>query len=145
VRRPIETILAWLRSWLHVVADHRLLRWWRVSMLRVRHDRYVAQLTQNDLDGAQNAIRRVAEARLFPPDCVSAGAVRGGPALIFKHDGATEIFIGTSYDHAAGKLLQWFREERSAGEAPQTRKTTRLNRATRRAWASNKKKGQANG
>ena len=142
-RSAIRTSSSWIRLRLIAFAEG-LIRWWKVSVLRVRHDRYVAQLSRNDLDEAQSAVRRVAEARLFPPDCVSAGAVHGGPALILKHDGATEVFIGNSYNHAADKLLQWFREERSAGEAPKTQKTTRMNRASRRAWASNKRKGQAN-
>lgn len=92
------------------------------------------QMQVQNFDPAKNALRRVIDSRLCPPDTVSAGAMYGGPALFFKHDGATEVFIGRNYDHAADKLIEWLRTEHV-----ETQNTTRLNRKQRRAWKSNKR------
>jgi len=107
---------------------------------RIAHDRFMLQFTTHQDDEARAALRRVVDARLFPPDCVSAGGCRGGPALFFTHDGHKEVFIGNTYDHAADELLKWWREESAAGVTPITTGSTHMNRAERRAWKSNRRK-----
>ena len=128
-RSILRSVWSWLRLW------------WKNSLLRIKQDRFVASLMPGDISEAQRAILKVTAAHLFPPDCLSAGAVHGGPALILKHDGAVEVFIGRTYDHAADELLKWWRQKQAVGIAPTTKTTTKLNRASRRAWASNRQKG----
>lgn len=94
------------------------------------------ELEQTGGEPAKAALRKVIDARLCPPDTVSAGVMYGGPALFFKHNQATEVFIGRDYNHAADKLIEWLRGP--LRDLP-TSKTTKLNRKQRRAWASNKR------
>lgn len=130
-RRARRAVALW---WVDV------LTWWRLLRHRIAHDRFMQQFSEHQSDEAKAALRRVIDARLFPPDCVSAGGCRGGPALFFTHDEQKEVFIGHTYDHAADELLKWWREEDAAGVAPVTKQSTHLNRAQRRAWKSNKRK-----
>lgn len=129
-----------LRGWWAELLGHLVLLRHQISQ-----ERYLMTHTLDDgeSDEARAALRRVVDAREFPPDCVSAGASRGGPALFFKHDDALEVFIGSSYDHAATELLAWWRGQKAA--PPTTATTTKLNRAQRRAWRSNKRRDLAKG
>ena len=117
-----------------------IVAWFVLAKHRIAHDRFMLQFTDDQDQEARRALRRVVDARLFPPDCVSAGACRGGPAMFFTHDGHKEVFIGNSYEHAADELLKWWREENAAGVTPSTKHSTHMNRAERRAWKSNKRK-----
>lgn len=91
-------------------------------------------------DPAKRALHRITLAGLCPPDTVSMGLMRGGPAVFFTHDRGKEIFIGETYEHAADKFLEWMRDQlaRGPGYVPPTKKTTLLSRHERRAYASKK-------
>lgn len=110
-----------------------LVAWFRARFF------LVSRGIQETFNEGADALRKIADARVCSPDTVSAGECRGGPAIFFRHDGATEVFIGRTYDHAANEFLQWIQVQNRAGEAPTTAKTTKLNRAQRRFWASNKR------
>lgn len=112
---------------------HRKYRWARSRLFLVRYGATNAQLE------GREALRKIADARVCAPDTVSAGELRGGPAVFFRHDTGIEVFIGHTYDHAASKFLEWIELQNEADEAPGTRLTSKLNRAQRRFWASNKR------
>jgi hypothetical protein len=73
----------------------------------------------------------------IPPDTISAGIMRGGEALFFRHNDATEVFIGKTYDHAADKLTEWIHSQRDTLE---TSRITKMNRVERRAYAAHHKR-----
>jgi len=89
---------------------------------------------------AKKALKRAVLEGLVPPDTLSMGEVRGGPALFFNNDETKEVFIGRDYEHAVDEFLKWYRELKAMGPdyVPPTAKTTQLNRHDRRAYASKK-------
>lgn len=138
VRRWLTSRLWWLY----------LVDWWR----RHVRDRWLGRLyeyqTAKRLLEAERLVQPSAEAMVkvygacpwIPPDTVSAGILRGGEALFFRHNDATEVFIGNDYDHAADKLIEWLTLQ---GDELKTSETTKMNRQHRRAYASHfKKKGK---
>jgi len=113
---------------------------WALWRHRIAHDRYMMATPIDEATvRASFAMKRVIDARLFPPDCLSAGAMHGGPALFLRTDKALEVFIGVDYEHAADKLIEWWEAQHRAGVAPPTKSTTKLNRHQRRAWKSQKR------
>jgi hypothetical protein len=139
VKKPISRLLRKIAS-----VFVQLYAWFAAKILECRYQ--IAQIHALDQrsvrtdEEAVTALRKVWNKKLFPPDCVSAGLCRGGPALFFTHDEAKEVFIGASYDHAADQLIKWYLEERAAKVEPTTKTVTKLNRAQRRAWSSGKGK-----
>lgn len=118
----------------------QLLTWWTVAVLYVRARVFLVHHgVQETFDEGADALRKIADARLCAPDTVSAGEAHGGPAIFFRHDGGTEVFIGRTFSHAADEFLQWIRVQNEADQAPSTKHTSKLNRAQRRFWASNKR------
>lgn len=135
MKKPATKFLRWLYlQWQMLVIV------FQDFMRRVQHEvaqqRALASVNEDTHIDARKAMMKVYRERMFPPDCLSAGMCRGGHALYFKHDEAMEIFIGKSYDHAADKLIEWFREEQAAQVTPITKASTQMNRAERRKWLS---------
>lgn len=116
--------MAWLRTVL-------LGLWYRLlTLIKLRQ-------APELMSPAAEAMKKVyAALPKVPPDTLSAGVMRGGTALFFRHDEATEVFIGRDYDHAAVKLIGWYREEREADVEPLTKTTTQMSRSERRATSS---------
>lgn len=124
----MKKLWLWLRSKIAFV-----VAWVRARVFLLQRG------VQETFDEGSEALRKIANARVCVPDTVSAGECHGGPAIFFRHDGGMEVFIGKTYDHAANEFLQWISVQNGAGEAPKTTKTSKLNRAQRRFWASNKR------
>lgn len=124
----ISTLWRWIVSMLTLVVG-----WVRARVFLLRRG------VQETFNEGSEALRKIADARVCAPDTVSAGECRGGPAIFFRHNDGMEVFVGNTYDHAANEFLQWITVQNRADEAPKTSKTTKLNRAQRRFWASNKR------
>jgi hypothetical protein len=85
---------------------------------------------------AQIAVDRVVYETKIAPDCVMGAVVRGGPAIILKHDphgnGATQtVFIGKTYEHAATEAIAWLKTQ---GSELTTKKVSQLRRADARKF-----------
>lgn len=85
---------------------------------------------------AQIAVDRVVYETHLAPDCIIGTVVRGGPAILLKHDphgnGATQTaFIGKTYEHAANEAIAWINAQ---GSELSTKKTTQLRRDDRRKF-----------
>lgn len=126
---------AWLRAW--------FTYWWneyQKLQLEQRTQELIADKAPAEHDAGKETLRRIALWGICPPDTVSLGVMNGGFAVFYKHDKATEIFIGNDYDHAADKFFEWLKglQDRGPDYAPTTKTTTKLNRHDRRAYASKK-------
>lgn len=85
---------------------------------------------QSDIrDEALAAVKRVVFETNIEPDCVSAQIIRGGPAILVKHNEAWEAFVHNSYGEAAQKAVEWLKLQ---GDEISTSKITKLTRVQRR-------------
>lgn len=106
----------------------KLLDWWRGRRLLAAQldGRQTAELTE-----AQQAVNRVVLETKLPPDCVSAGPMRGGCAIQVKHDDAWEVFLHHTYTGAAAEALAWVQLQ---GDEIEHRSASKLNRKQRRTF-----------
>jgi hypothetical protein len=116
-------VLTWFRDvW------RRLYDWWRGRRLLAAQRAGVAipELTE-----AQQAVSRVVLGTKLPPDCVSAGPMRGGCAIQVKHDDAWEVFLHHTYAGAATEAIYWVKLQ---DDELEYRSASKLNRAQRRTF-----------
>lgn len=125
-----------------------LVKWiWQQIVWKFRGEALHAQLqdTTSPLRSeAQIAVDRVVYETHIAPDCVSAMIVRGGTAIHVKHDpignGSTQtVFIGTSYSHAADKVIEWLKTQ---GAELTTKKVSQLRRADARKFNAIRRKAK---
>jgi len=113
----------WLRDTWWAARD-----WWKARRLLVNEDL--------KLD-AQEAVNWVVYETNLPPDCVTGGVMRGGCSIKVKHNDAWEVFIHNTYKEAAYEAIAWVTLQ---GGELETNKATKLNRSTRRAFDSHRKR-----
>lgn len=132
IKRPAKpTLLERLKNlWL------RLKWWWQNGVLS-------AKLAEGEpvRSEAEAAVERIVMQTLIAADCVVATMLRGGPAIIIKHDKAQEGFIGKTYAHAADKAIEWLTERE--GRYILTDKSTGLSRKAIKVMAAQRKRAQS--
>jgi len=114
----------------------RLKQWWLGGVLS-------AKLAEGEpvRSEAERAVERIVMQTLIAADCVVATVLKGGPAIIIKHDKAQEGFIGRTYAHAADKAIEWLTKRE--GRFIVTDKSTGLPRKDIKVMAAQRKRAQS--
>ena len=107
--------------------------WWQGNLLNIELEKDTSRVRTE----AQIALDRVVFETHLPHDCITACIVRGGPCILVKHDAAQEAFIGTSYNHAADKAIEWINAQ---GDEISTEKTTKLSRKAQKVFDAQRRR-----
>lgn len=120
----------WKRLWTF------LYRWWGGKLLNIE----LADTASPARSEAEEAVARVVFETNVAPDCVAATVIRGGPAILIKHDKAQEAFVHHTYAKAADKAIEWLKHRESMGRELKQGMTSGLNRAQRRQFESRRRR-----
>lgn len=118
---------------------HAIVTLWQLAVWKLRGEALHAQLqdeTSPLRSEAQLAVDRVVYETNIAPDCAIGMIVRGGTAIMIKHEphgnGATQdIFIGNTYEEAADKAIEWIKAQ---GTELATQGVSRILREDRRKF-----------
>jgi hypothetical protein len=93
----------------------RFKAWWQLKVWFVKSQLLHAKLEGKGTEAlteAQRSLRKICAETGIAPDCVSAQILRGGCAIVVKHNDAQEAFVHNSYPEAATKAIEWLKEVR---------------------------------
>lgn len=105
----------WLRLW----------RWWTGRVLNTQLKDPGSDLRSE----AELAVERVVARTSLAPDCVVATVLQGGPAILVRHDKATEAFVNGTYMQNAEAAIEWV-----ARHKLQQGQVSKMNRHQRRQF-----------
>lgn len=120
--------MKWLRTlWLNIQY------WWTGRILNARlKDHGSPQRSDAEL-----AVELVVARTSLAPDCVVATVLNGGPAILVRHDKATEAFVNGTYLQNAEAAIEWVnRNKLRQGNV------SNMNRAQRRQFDKLRKREQ---